>query len=62
MQIYGPARNDDYGTKSFPGIDEAIEKAKRLNTAESWKFVQHEVWRVARAVRHAAIVINGDLS
>ncbi|XP_040371464.1 probable glutamate carboxypeptidase LAMP1 isoform X2 [Rosa chinensis] len=60
--IYGPSRNDDYGSKSLPGVDEAIEKAKRLNTAESWKFVQHEVWRVARVVRRAAKVINGDLT
>nr|XP_011468171.1 PREDICTED: probable glutamate carboxypeptidase 2 isoform X1 [Fragaria vesca subsp. vesca] len=60
--IYGPSRNDVYGSESFPGIDEAIVKAKRLKTAESWKFVQHEVWRVARAVRHAAKVINGELT
>ena len=62
LQVYGPSKNDDYGSKSFPGVDEAIEKAKRLNTVESWKFVQHEVWRVARAVRHAAKVLNGVLT
>lgn len=62
LQIYGPSRHDDYGSKSFPGVDEAIEKAKRLKTAESWKFVQHEIWRVARAVRHAVQIINGELT
>ncbi|CAB4318714.1 unnamed protein product [Prunus armeniaca] len=60
--IYGPSKHDDYGSKSFPGIDEAIEKAKSLKTAESWKLVQHEVWRVARAVRHASQIINGELT
>lgn len=60
--IYGPSRHDDYGSKSFPGVDEAIEKAKKLKTAESWKFVQHEIWRVARAVRRAAQIINGELT
>ncbi|XP_050384506.1 probable glutamate carboxypeptidase LAMP1 [Argentina anserina] len=60
--IYGPSTNDVYGSKSFPGVDEAVARAKRLKTAESWKFVQHEVWRVARAVRHATKVINGELT
>ncbi|PQQ10660.1 putative glutamate carboxypeptidase 2 [Prunus yedoensis var. nudiflora] len=60
--IYGPSKHDDYGSKSFPGIGEAIEKAKSLKTAESWELVQHEVWRVARAVRHASQIINGELT
>lgn len=60
--IYGPSRNNDYGSKCFPGIDDAIENAKSLNTAESWQFVQHEIWRVSRAVNHAALVLNGELT
>lgn len=57
--IYGPSKYNDYGSKSFPGIDDAIEIAKKLNTEESWKLVQHEIWRVARAVKQAAQVLNG---
>uniref|UniRef100_A0A5B6YQA2 glutamate carboxypeptidase II n=1 Tax=Davidia involucrata TaxID=16924 RepID=A0A5B6YQA2_DAVIN len=60
--IYAPSKHNDYGSKSFPGIDDAIEKAKNLNTAESWRFVQHEVWRVSRAVTHASLVLNGELT
>ncbi|XP_050269491.1 probable glutamate carboxypeptidase LAMP1 isoform X2 [Quercus robur] len=60
--IYGPSKHDDYGSKTFPGIDDAIEKAKNLNTADSWRAVQHEVWRVSRAVKHASLVLNGKLT
>ncbi|KAL5768726.1 hypothetical protein ACOSQ2_015509 [Xanthoceras sorbifolium] len=60
--IYAPSKHNDYGSKSFPGIDDAIEEAKNLNTAESWYTVQHEVWRVSRTVRHASLVLNGVLT
>ncbi|WOL11093.1 putative glutamate carboxypeptidase 2 isoform X1 [Canna indica] len=60
--IYGPSLHDDYGSKSFPGLDDAIEKAKSLNTSDSWYFVQHEVWRVARVVKQASLVLKGKLT
>ncbi|XVF34934.1 hypothetical protein REPUB_Repub18cG0101000 [Reevesia pubescens] len=60
--IYAPSRHNDYGSTSFPGIYDAIDEAKKLNTAESWHLVQHEVWRVSRAVRHASLVLNGELT
>ncbi|GAV84345.1 PA domain-containing protein/TFR_dimer domain-containing protein/Peptidase_M28 domain-containing protein [Cephalotus follicularis] len=60
--IYAPSKHNDYGSTSFPGIDDAIEEAKSLNTAEAWNFVQHEVWRVSRAIRHASLVLNGELT
>ncbi|XP_018733088.1 probable glutamate carboxypeptidase LAMP1 [Eucalyptus grandis] len=50
--IYGPSKHNDYGSKSFPGIDDAIEEAKKLSTSDSWHSVQHEIWRVSRAVKH----------
>lgn len=62
FQIYAPSKHDDYGSTLFPGIADAIEKAKSLNTAESWQFVQHELWRVSRAVTHASLVLNGQLT
>lgn len=62
LQIYAPLSHDDYGSKSFPGIGDAIEKAKSQSTEKSWSLVQHEVWRVSRAVRHASLVLNGELT
>lgn len=62
LQIYAPSKHNDYGSKYFPAIDDAIEEAMKLNTAKSWHTVQHEVWRVSRAVRHASLVLNGKLT
>ncbi|KAJ0238639.1 glutamate carboxypeptidase LAMP1 [Hirschfeldia incana] len=60
--VYGPAKYDEYGSKSFPGIDDAIDNAKRLETEVSWRLVQHEIWRVSRAVRHASLVLKECLA
>ncbi|KAI4377079.1 hypothetical protein MLD38_014765 [Melastoma candidum] len=60
--IYAPSKHDDYGSKSFPGVGDAIEEAKEAGTAESWHTVQHEIWRVSRAVKHAALVLSGGLT
>ncbi|KFK26210.1 peptidase m28 family protein [Arabis alpina] len=60
--IYGPSKYNDYGTKSFPGVDDAIDNAKKLNTKASWENVQHQIWRVSRAIKHASLVLKGDLT
>ncbi|KAJ8527977.1 hypothetical protein K7X08_015428 [Anisodus acutangulus] len=62
ITIYAPARHDDYGSNSFTGISDAIERAKSLNSADSWRSVQHEVWRVARAIIQASLVLSGRLT
>ncbi|KAL5728975.1 glutamate carboxypeptidase II [Ranunculus cassubicifolius] len=60
--VYAPSKHDDYGSTSFPGINDAIEVAKSLNTIEAWSGVQHEIWRAARAIKHASLVLNGKLT
>ncbi|XP_052117275.1 probable glutamate carboxypeptidase LAMP1 isoform X2 [Arachis duranensis] len=60
--IYGPTKNNDYGSQSFPGIGDAVRVAKNLQTAESWHRVQHEVWRVSRVIKHASLVLIGQLT
>ncbi|KAG5376555.1 hypothetical protein IGI04_041151 [Brassica rapa subsp. trilocularis] len=37
-----------------------IEK-ERVKTKASWEHVQHEIWRVSRAIRHASLVLKGEL-
>ncbi|PKA57224.1 putative glutamate carboxypeptidase 2 [Apostasia shenzhenica] len=61
-KIYGPSQYNHYGSKSFPGIVDAIQNSRTSNTSESWRLVQHEVWRVARAITQASLVLNGDLT
>ncbi|WZZ31062.1 hypothetical protein YC2023_014463 [Brassica napus] len=59
--VYGPAKYDEYGSESFPGIDDAIDNAKRVKTKNYWGLVQHEIWRVSRAITHASLVLKGVL-
>nr|XP_043629586.1 probable glutamate carboxypeptidase LAMP1 isoform X2 [Erigeron canadensis] len=60
--IYAPSKHNDYGSKCFPGIDDAVENAKNLNTADSWHSVQHEIWRVSRVVTQSSLVLRGELT
>ncbi|KAJ4821253.1 Transferrin receptor protein 2 [Rhynchospora pubera] len=60
--IYGTSKYDDYGSKPYPGIDDAIIEAKKLNTTDAWRSVQHEIYRAARAVKQSSLVLNGGLS
>ncbi|KAJ1688094.1 hypothetical protein LUZ63_019484 [Rhynchospora breviuscula] len=57
--IYGTSKYDDYGAKSYPSIDDAIIEAKKLNSTDAWRMVQHEIYRAARAVKQASLVLNG---
>lgn len=60
--IYGPSKHNNYGSQSFPGIYDAAKMANNIQTAESWSHVQHEVWRVSRVIRHASLVLSGQLT
>ncbi|GJM93189.1 hypothetical protein PR202_ga09725 [Eleusine coracana subsp. coracana] len=60
--VFGDSEQNDWDTAAYPGIADAIAKARRSNTSESWKMVQHEIYRVARAVTQAATVLSGSLT
>lgn len=60
--MYGPSDQNDWDTAVYPGIANAIASARSSNTSESWKFVQHEVYRVARAVTQASAILSGHLT
>uniref|UniRef100_A0A0E0JIH0 Transferrin receptor-like dimerisation domain-containing protein n=1 Tax=Oryza punctata TaxID=4537 RepID=A0A0E0JIH0_ORYPU len=55
--VYGPSEQNDWESASYPGVDNAIVSARKDNTTESWKFVQHEIHRVARAITQASVVV-----
>lgn len=61
-QVYGPSDQNDWDTAVYPGIANAIGSARSSNTSESWKSVQHEIYRVARAVTQASAVLSGRLT
>ncbi|KAJ0766493.1 putative glutamate carboxypeptidase [Helianthus annuus] len=60
--IYAPSKHNDYGSKCFPGIDDAVENANKLDTKDSWGAVQHEIWRVSRVIAQASLVLHGELT
>ncbi|KAK1667154.1 hypothetical protein QYE76_055313 [Lolium multiflorum] len=60
--IYGPSLYNDYGAEVYPGVDDAIQTAKKTNTSESWQSVQHEIHRIARIISQAALVLSGQLT
>ncbi|KAL6616049.1 hypothetical protein ACP70R_038319 [Stipagrostis hirtigluma subsp. patula] len=60
--IYAPSLYNDYGAEVYPGVDDAIQKAKRTNNTESWQSVQHEIHRISRVIDQAALVLSGGLT
>lgn len=60
--IYGP--HGDYETKlsCFPGIVDAISQSSRMSKKDRQALIQHEVWRVARAIQRAASALKGELT
>ncbi|PNT72817.1 hypothetical protein BRADI_2g49361v3 [Brachypodium distachyon] len=60
--ICGPSAQNDWDTAYYPGIANAIATTRSTNTAASWKQVQHEIHRVARAVTKASAVLAGSLT
>ncbi|KAK3405680.1 hypothetical protein EUGRSUZ_K01904 [Eucalyptus grandis] len=56
--VYGPS---DYRSRTsfFPGIAEAIWRSARMRSGEGQASIQHEIWRVARAIQRVADVLGG---
>ncbi|KAL6997879.1 glutamate carboxypeptidase II [Sarracenia purpurea var. burkii] len=60
--IYGPCRYHESKLVFFPGIVDAIAESRRMNKKEGQAAIQHEVWRVARAIQRAAFALRGELT
>ncbi|KAK9078575.1 hypothetical protein SSX86_002632 [Deinandra increscens subsp. villosa] len=52
--VYGPASEGKLGF--FPGVADAIYESK------SHEVIQHEVWRIGRAIQRAASALKGELT
>lgn len=63
MQIYGP--HGDYKSRLgfFPGIEDAMMSVEsgEVNESEGNAVIQHEIWRVSRAIQRAADALRGDV-
>lgn len=60
--VYGPAGEQTSKLEFFPGIADAISKSLRMNKKDGEAAIQHEIWRVARAIQRCAAAIKGELT
>ncbi|XP_065855360.1 probable glutamate carboxypeptidase AMP1 isoform X1 [Euphorbia lathyris] len=60
--IYGP--HGDYESKLdfFPGIGDAIFRSTSKSRENQQTAIQHEIWRVARAIDRAAMALRGQFT
>ncbi|KVI09465.1 probable glutamate carboxypeptidase AMP1 [Cynara cardunculus var. scolymus] len=56
--VYGPASESKLGF--FPGVADAIYESKEGKKQQA--MIQHEIWRVARAIQRAAAALKGQLN
>ncbi|KAK6942494.1 Peptidase M28 [Dillenia turbinata] len=59
--VYGPTSNYESKLDFFPGVADAISQSKSIDRRERQAAIQHEIWRVARAVNNAAKALRGQL-
>ncbi|XP_007029148.2 PREDICTED: probable glutamate carboxypeptidase 2 [Theobroma cacao] len=60
--IYGPRRNHESKLEFFPGISDAIAESTKMSQRDGQAAIRHEIWRVARAIRRAAVALKGELT
>ncbi|GAA0168860.1 metalloprotease [Lithospermum erythrorhizon] len=60
--IYGPHNNIETRLDFFPGLVDAISRAAKLDSRERKAVIEHEVWRIARAIQRASSALRGGLS
>lgn len=60
MQIYGPRGDSQSKIEFFPGIADAIYR--RTEDEGRQATIQHEIWRVARAIQRAATALRGEFT
>ncbi|PON44925.1 Peptidase [Parasponia andersonii] len=60
--IYGPPSDPESKLDFFPGVADAIYRSAGMSSRERQALIQHEIWRVARAIQRAASALRGDLT
>ncbi|THF98206.1 hypothetical protein TEA_016569 [Camellia sinensis var. sinensis] len=57
--VYGPSCDHESKMLFFPGIFDAIYQSRRMtNKRQGQAAIQHEIWRVARAIQRAAYALR----
>ncbi|TKY61874.1 glutamate carboxypeptidase 2 [Spatholobus suberectus] len=59
--VFGPS-SDHERLNFFPGISDSITTSTGVSERERLASIQHEIWRVARAIRRAASALTGEFT
>lgn len=60
--LYSPPEDYESKLSFFPGIADAISRSSNQIVKERQAAVQHEMWKVSRAIQRAAGVLRGEFS
>ncbi|XP_047175871.1 probable glutamate carboxypeptidase VP8 [Vigna umbellata] len=60
--VFGPPRDQESKLDFFPGIADSMSEMFKMSEKERQAAIQHELWRVARAIQRAASALRGDLA
>ncbi|RLN18338.1 putative glutamate carboxypeptidase 2 [Panicum miliaceum] len=61
-KVYSPPEDYESKLSFFPGIADAISRSGNQGADERDTAIQHEVWKVSRAIQRAARVLRGEFS
>jgi len=59
--VFGPS-SDHERINFFPGISDSTITSAGVSERERLASIQHEIWRVARAIRRAASALRGEFT
>ncbi|CAK9137895.1 unnamed protein product [Ilex paraguariensis] len=60
--VYGPHSGSESKLAFFPGVVDHIFPSIRMNKIKQQAAIQHEIWRVARAIQRVAYTLKGELT
>ncbi|CAK7342167.1 unnamed protein product [Dovyalis caffra] len=60
--IYGPPSDYEQKLDFFPGIADALSQSTSKSQQNRQAALQHEIWRVARAIQRATTALKGNLT
>ncbi|XP_027364285.1 probable glutamate carboxypeptidase AMP1 [Abrus precatorius] len=60
--VFGPPSDHESKLDFFPGIADSMSRTIKMSEKERLAAIQHEIWRVARAIQRAASALRGELT
>ncbi|KAK7392743.1 hypothetical protein VNO78_21190 [Psophocarpus tetragonolobus] len=58
--VFGPPSDHESKLDFFPGIVDSMSEMVKMSEKERLAAIQHEIWRITRAIQRAASALRGD--